>query len=81
MADFFVKNLSNPVPSTNDLGVHVQPAGNSPADAFAAYAALHPVSNGEQLRCVPANTVTIAVAAPGPQVFNASALTLPPVGA
>jgi hypothetical protein len=81
MPDCFVKNTTNPVPSTNELGTHVQINSTNPNDAFTAYAALHPVANGDTLRCIFANSVTLVVAAPGPQVFNPTTMTLPAVGA
>src|SRR6266581_7031916 len=61
MAKYFVRNETNPQPSASVHGTVVDVPNNG--DAPAAYAAIHPVANGDILTVIGANLLAFQVTA------------------
>lgn len=55
MADFFVQNLTHPVPSVHPAGVHIEIGINSDASARDAFVALYPAAAGDEIYVVQCN--------------------------
>jgi hypothetical protein len=81
MADYFVLNRTNPVPSTHRAGIRLSTSAVDEVGSIVAqYQALHPCAAGDVLELVPCNAFVARVASATISFTPIAVPALPPVG-